>query len=464
MSIRMSLKKGLLFISLLLSIIGLLISCLGGNNGYDNIITEDAEILYFSLKSDSVPNLANVVFSIDQDQSVIYNNDSMPYLTEIKDKVIVTYTSAAQTNNVLNITNGDSTWVSSGDSLDVSKPLKLRVYAVNGSTTKEYTMKLNIHQVDPDSVQYVQIASDQVFLQAENLQTILYKDNYFTFTQTNGEINLYSSSDAVNWTSVTLTGLPANTVIRGIQSSAERLFAYTSDGDYYVCADSTASDWSKINLPYPVVTILGYLKLGQGQPQLSEGLSLIVKKDGQNVFAFQAYDNRLMNPVGSYWTYGDVVPVDFPLSEFASIQSERLKLGYVTIIGGLSSAGAMMNDVWSSGNGLYWAKLTNTTFIFPPLQGANVIAYNNEFWIINGKEKDGTYNRGVYFSKDGGTTWVLKGTQSLYPDVYPRRYGASAVVDRNGINFYILGGRSENEGVLTDIWTGFINRQTFLIK
>ena len=450
--IRMSLKKGLLFISSLLFIISLLTSCLG-SNVYDNIVTEDAEILYFNLSSDSVPTLVNVVFSIDQGNNVIYNNDSMPYLTEIKDKVIVNYTSAAQANNVLNITDGDSIWVSSGDSLDVSKPLSFKVFAVNGTTTKTYTIKLNIHQVDPDSVQYMQVASDQAFLQAEDLKTILFKDNYFTFTQTKDEIKLYSSSDAINWNEISLSGLPANTVIRGIVSNGDTLFAYTPDGDYYECTGSTASNWSKVNLDYPVVTILGYLKPGQGQPQLSEGLSVIVKKDNQNVFAFLS---------NNQWTYGDIVPDNFPVSDFASFQSERMKLGYVTIIGGLSSAGEVMNDVWSTGNGLYWARLTNTTFIFPPLQGANVIEYNNEFWIVNGKDKDSWYNPGIYSSKDGGTTWVFRGTQSLYPDYYPKRFGASAVVDRNGVYFYILGGQSGNGGILTDMWKGLINSQTFI--
>ena len=450
--IRMSLKKGLLFISSLLFIIGLLTSCLG-SNGYDNIVTEDAEILYFSLSSDSVPTLANVVFSIDQDNNVIYNNDSMPYLTEIKDKVIVTYTSAAQTNNVLNKTDGDSIWVNSGDSLDVSKPLTFKVFAVNGTTTKTYTVKLNIHQVDPDSVQYMQVASAQAFLQAENLQTILFNDNYYTFTQTSGTIKLYTSSDAINWSETSLYGLPANTVIGGIVSNGNTLFAYTADGDYYECTDSLASEWSKVNLDYPVVAVLGYLKLGQGQPQLSEGLSFIVKKDNQDVFAFLS---------NNQWTYGDAVPDNFPVSGFASFQSERMKLGYVTIIGGFSLAGEVVNDVWSTGDGLYWARLTNTSYIFPPLQDANVIAYNNEFWILNGVGQDGEYNQGVYASKDGGTTWVLRGTQSLYPDFYPKRYGASAVVDRNGIYFYILGGQSENGGALTDIWKGLINSQTFV--
>ena len=455
-SIRMSLKNGLLIISSLVLIVSLLTSCLG-NNEYDPIpVTEDAEILYFSLSSDSVPDLKNVVFSIDQDRNEIYNRDSMAYLTEIEDKVIVTYTSAAQTDNVMNITDGDSIWVKSGDSIDVSKPLLLKTFAVNGNATKIYTVKLNIHQIDPDSVQYMQVASGQAFLYAEEMHATWFKDIYYTFTRTNDEIKLYISLDAVNWSVVPLLGLPANTVVRGIQGNGDKLFAYTTAGDYYECAGSTASEWVKINLDYPVVSILGYLKLGQGQPQLNEGLSLIVKKDNQDVFAFLSGENQL--------TFGDVAPDNFPVSDFASFQSERMKLGYVTIIGGLSSTGGVLNDVWSTGNGVYWARLTHTAAVFPPLRGANVIEYNNEYWILNGKLNDDTYNPGIYFSIDGGTTWVLREEKCFFPEDYTNRHGSSAVVDRDGICFYILGGRNESAGVLTDIWRGFLNNRTFAVK
>jgi hypothetical protein len=440
-------KNGLIISSLLL-IISLLTSC-SGNNEYDEIPdTEDAEILFFNLSNDSVPALKNVVFSIDQTHNLIYNHDSMAYLTEIKYKVIVNYTSEAGNNNVLNVTDGDSIWIKSGDSIDVSKPLSLRTYSLSGKTTKTYTVKLNIHQVDPDSVKYIKIASDQAFLQAEEIQTILFKDIFFTFTKNSDEIELYRSSNAVDWEKIQLTGLPANTVVRGIRSNDEKLFAYTVDGNYYECTNVT--NWSKINLDYPVVSILGYLKLGEGQSQLKEGLSLIIRKDNQDVFALIA-DNQ--------WIFGDIIPAGFPVSDFASFSSERMKLGYLTVIGGLSLTGEVLNNTWSTGNGSYWAKLTNTESAFPPLRGANVIYYNDEYWVLNGKQSDNTYNPGVYSSIDGGANWSLSAKKCFYPENYPKRYGASVVVDGKGIYFYILGGK--NDTVLPEIWKGYINRQAF---
>lgn len=454
---RMSFKNGLIILSFFL-ITGLLASCLGSTE-YDEIPdTEDAEILSFSLSSDSVissdslTTLSSVVFSIDQHSSRIYNHDSMAYRTEIKHKVIVTYTTASG-NNLLNITDGDSTWIKSGDSLDVSKPAQLKSFSLYGTTTKTYTFELNIHQIDPDSVQYQKIVPNQGFLQSYEIQTILFKDKFHTFIKDNGEIKLYSSSDAVEWTVTSPHGLPNNTVVRGIKSNGEKLFAYTANGNYYESTD--AYEWMPIALDYPVVSVLGFLKPGEGQPLLKEGLSLIVKKEGRNVFAY----------LSDTISFGDTVtvPAGFPVSDFASFNNERLKLGYLTVIGGISQTDDVLNKVWSTKDGLYWAELTNTNTdnVFPRLRGANVLDYNNEYWLLNGKRSDGSYNPEVYFSNDGGTTWTVKPEKCRTPEDYPKRYGATAVVDDEGIYFYILGGKSENEAPLPEIWKGYLNKQTF---
>jgi uncharacterized Zn ribbon protein len=448
----MSSKNGLIIL-LLFPVIGLLVSCLE-NSEYDEIpYTEDAEILSFSLSNDSISTLANVVFSIDQKNNLIYNHDSMAYLTEIKYKAIVTYTTASG-NSVLNVTDGDSTWVKSGDSIDVTKPLKLKSYALGGNTTKTYTFKLNIHQIDPDSVQYQAIATNRDFLQSEEIRSFLFKDNFHTFTKTGEGIKLYSSLNAVDWAETPLHGLPAGTVVRGIKSNGEKLFAYTAAGDYYESTD--AENWEQIPLGYSVVSILGYLKLNNGQPQLKEGLSLIVKKDSQNVFAYRVQDEDTCR-------VGDAAPDSFPVADFASFNNERLKLGYLTLVGGLSSTDEVLNKVWSTADGLYWAELTNTNTgnVFPHLRGANVLDYNGEYWLLNGKLNDGSYNSEVYFSKDGGTTWTLKPEKCRVPENYTKRYGASAIVDGKGVYFYILGGKSENEEFLPEIWKGYLNKQTF---
>ncbi|GHT12895.1 hypothetical protein FACS189426_16980 [Bacteroidia bacterium] len=424
-------------------------SCLGGDNFEDNFIPTDAEIVAFSLSHDSVSELKTVVFSIDQKQNLIYNYDSMTYLTDIKEKVIINYTTAAGVNNILNITNGDSVWVNSGDSIDISVPLKLKVFALDGNTTKEYSAQLNIHQIDPDSVQYQKFASDLPFLQTEETKTILFGGRFFTFSKIENDLQLYSSSDAINWQKETLSGLPATILIKGIQQNKDQIFAYSQEGNLYTSQDANADTWRQVNTEYPVVGILGFLNASANQ---LEGLSVVVEKEGEKVFAFTHNSTD--------WTYSSsAIPTDFPLHDFSSLSYTVMKTERITNIGGVSSDGTVQNAVWSTQTGLYWAKISDNRQIFPPLAGANAFYYNDEFWLTNGQLSDGTYNKEVYYSTDGGNTWFIKPEKYQTPEDFTARSSASLVVDGEGKYFYIIGGK--NSTVLPEIWKAFQNKKEF---
>jgi hypothetical protein len=127
-------------------------------------------------------------------------------------------------------------------------------------------------------------------------------------------------------------------------------------------------------------------------------------------------------------------------------------------VGGITASGKL-NTVWSTENGLYWSERSVQEGRFPLLEGANAFLYNNEFYLLNGKLPDGTYNKKVYFSIDGGTSWKEKPAKYQPLENYPFRQNASLVVDKDGKYFYIIGGESGT--ILTDIWQAFLNKKTF---
>lgn len=449
---KITFKNGLYLISFSI-LVSVMASCLGNNN-YDEIYSiTDAELLSFSLSSDSVPDLANVVFSIDQREEIglIYNYDSMAYQTKIEDKVMVTYTSGTGTDNVLNITGGDSIWVKSGDSIDISQPLTLKVFALNGTTVKLYNVRLNIHQVDPDSMQYSQTASELPFLQTDDTKTVIFNDRFLTYSKIGNEIQLYTSSDAKNWVREAVSGLPANAVIRGIQSNKNQLFVYTDEGELYVRSNPAVDQWELVNKPasIKVKSILGYLNAGAKQ---SEGLSMVIETGGINTFAFTEDFTQ--------WEYDSITPIpdNFPLYDFSNYSYEVMYSQRISIFGGISLNGVVQNAVWSTENGRYWAKLSDDINVFPPLEGANVFYYNNEFWLINGKSDD-DYNKKIYYSIDGGVTWQIKPEKCQLPEDYTGRYNASLVTDKENKYFYIIGGKQVS--VLSDVWKGLLNKMEF---
>ena len=136
-----------------------LFSCLGGGDEIEYEVSTDAQLISFSLSSDSLSVLATAKFSIDQKENLIYNYDSLPFLTDtakIASRAKVSFTTGSGVSASVRVEHldGDTAWVATGDSLRFASPFKLKLYAPDGKTHKTYTVTINIHQIDPDSVQY----------------------------------------------------------------------------------------------------------------------------------------------------------------------------------------------------------------------------------------------------------------------------------------------------------------------
>ena len=463
-------KRGLYIFSIS-ALVSIMTSCLGNGGETDTYPVTDAELLAFWLyHTDSIPELSDVAFTIDHNGSsvgMIYNKDSMAYNTILPEKVFIGYISGSGFDNVLNITNGDSIWLKQGDSIDITVPQTLQVHALDGKTKKLYIAQLNIHQVNPDSIQYHQLVTDLPFLKCEDTKTLLFNNRFLTYSKIENKVQLNTSSDAVNWTNEGESGLPDNTVINGIQSSGSTLFAYTEDGDLYFRNDPTNDQWVLANKPFSIKikSILGYLNAG---PKQKEGLCLVIEIGGKNTFAFT---NDFLQ-----WEYDSAVPVadDFPLYEFSSCSHQIMLTERITIFGGISSEGTIRNAAWSTETGRYWAKLTANVNVFPLMKGANTFYYDNEFWMING-ETDNDFNENTYYSTDGGVTWRKKMYKYIddytgdtvedflyaFPEDYTLRYGASLVIDKDNKYFYIIGGKQNDGASLSDVWKGFLNKKEF---
>jgi hypothetical protein len=157
------------------------------------------------------------------------------------------------------------------------------------------------------------------------------------------------------------------------------------------------------------------------------------------------------------WLYGDKVPADFPVSGFSSIKYNKMSLDRLTVVGGNNSSGAPQNAVWSTSNGVYWAKLTDSNQgLFPVMEGSNVFTYNGMIYLLNGRLENGNFNKVTYCSKDGGVTWQVAQEKTYLPEDYSGRYGASVVVDKDNCQC-IIGGYG-SAGLLKDVWKGILNK------
>jgi hypothetical protein len=422
----------------------------------DTYPMRDAEIVSFSLSNDSIPELATTVFTIDQNHGgdgKIYNKDSLAFLTDLtKFKVIVTYSNDYGTSSLQSIIGTDTTWITSGDSLDVSVlPLHLRSLAYDNEPWKHYYLTVNVHQIDPDSNQYKRVASGLSFLQTEDIKAITFKEKYYLFSKNGGALQLYEFTDTFKtWTALNLTGLPANTVVRDIQTTKDSLYAFTETGELYV-SDDAATGWTQIATPYPVVNVPGYRYASAVQKAV---LCVVFDDGGKKVFGFK-YE-------GEDWTIGGEAPDNFPVRDYSVFNRETVTLQRLTVIGGMSASSKPLNTVWSlHQDSLKWAQLqSNPDFAFPALIGANIFDYDGKFRVFNGKDENEGYNEKIYYSIDGGITWAKDTVKVRRPSNYDERYGATSTVSPDGKYFYIIGGKFHTM-FENDIWQCYRNGATF---
>jgi hypothetical protein len=161
----MRIKTGLSISLVVLSLMGL-VSCWGTSDNPTYEVSTDAQLISFAISHDTLTVLSTAKFSIDQAQNLIYNRDSLPYLTDtakIASRAKVAYTagSGLSTSARIEYLSGDTAWVASGDTLLLAPQFYLRLYALSGNS-KTYTVSINMHQIDPDSVQYQPVDASAV--------------------------------------------------------------------------------------------------------------------------------------------------------------------------------------------------------------------------------------------------------------------------------------------------------------
>ncbi len=144
-------------------------SCLN-NNDYEISYSSESSITGFSIGTLYIDKVgtdqngddsayidtitfSNYYFTIDQSTRTIENKDSFPVGT-YTDKVTTSITYDSGSGLLFYRPNGsssDTLWTST-DSIDFTEPLEFRVYLYNGLIGSPYTIKLNVHQVEPDTI------------------------------------------------------------------------------------------------------------------------------------------------------------------------------------------------------------------------------------------------------------------------------------------------------------------------
>jgi hypothetical protein len=414
-------------------------------------------------ENDSIPGLEDAVFTLEYD-SVIVNLDSLPFQTRI-DSVFPSFTFRSSAGKYLIMkdslgTGLDTVPLIGNDTIDFNKVLRVVNFAADGKTQQSYQIKVNVHQVEPELYVWNRKVN-QIFTHDSNVQKAIFFSNKFLFyagADTNNY--LYSSSNAVNWVSETLVGLPVNCNFRNITAFNNKLYLVHDDGNVYSSADGYT--WTSLNPGVAGYAIINLLF------ELDNNLWSLFKNQLTQKYYFGTSTD------GAAWVINEMIPEDFPVVGFASLSiKSRTNKTKAVVIGGYDSQSDLLSSVWSVQKNIFneykWVDFTNgNNASLKPNAGGSVINYDNKLVLFGGLVNDSNVVESVYMeSIDEGLTW--RRTDSInnviedlsIPLSYQPRTYSSVIHDETSHYIYLFGGKTDDR-IFSDVWVGKLNRLSFL--
>lgn len=478
--------------------IGILCSCNSESSSFSYINPKNLAVTSFSLKADSKnPGLDSVYFSIDLDHAIIFNADSLRKGTKI-DKVVPLISFGNNVSEATIIMKGGETregevdyQKNATDSIDFTGDVWLRVKADNDAIGMTYRIKVNVHQMDADSLFWDNVSHSKASSRLENPQKMktielggktvsLVEENDGTYSTVRYE-SLESLQNAV--TEITL---PFKPQLQTLCSTGDSAWILDDAGELWQ-SDAELGNWQSSGQVW--IALIGTYN----------GSAIGLKKGG-NATLFAQYPLINLNE--------KEIPSDFPIygfSNFVTLENKWTSSPVAFFVGGVESNGKSSNKTWAF-DGAEWICLS--TGGIPAVEGSSVIPYYhfrpsangksmieyNVWLMIGGRKSDGSFNRDVYISYNNGVNWTIGTTNMQLPETIPSMiYCDNIVADidksanlsdawtRAQINqrrisyqvsgdiitwdcpyIYLFGGYSPEGKLYTDIWRGVLGRLTFM--
>jgi len=454
----------------------LLSSCLGTNT--PTTVSSDRTFVSLTFATnDSIPYISTAKFTLNADSMTIVNVDSLPYKTRI-DSVYPTFTFKSSSRATMFFPVGykykkDSAVITGKDTVDFSnltQPIRVRNYAADGKIYKDYFVKVNVHQVDPELYIWNNVTGDIDSHSATSQKAITVNDTIFYYLNNATNAYLYKSTDGKTWSELALTNFPANTPLNDIQWFNGKLF-FTQDGDISnsstnkIYSSSNSRDWTaKSSADYNYTSLLFILN--------NKLWAIMQSKADLKYHLANSTD-------GDIWSVLGEISADFPVREFASLTFlSRTGRPKVIVTGGISQTNEQLKTNWSTLDGINWIDFSIENHSLDTLAlGASIISYDEKL-LLFGLRSDNSKSH-YKVSKDEGLSWQIPdSTYNYLPKDFESRNYQSVVVykprtyskydtkqqDIESNRIYIIGGKTPTSVIKSDVWTGKLNRKNFLIQ
>lgn len=450
----------------------------------------NAAVKSFSLAEDSkiINGLDSVFFSIDLVKGQIFNADSLPVGTKVTKLVpkIVTYNGVSVAELTVSRAGKADTIINylrnSSDSVDFTNPVKLRLVSTDGLVERNYTIKVNVHNMKVDSLAWGRqdrTNLPSVFGYPAQQRTVRKGDSFYCLTRSEGKYCIASFVKGVgslNHGLPVLTDWDSNLVVfdftpdvDSFSANEDALFILDTSGNLYTSADGM--NWEATNLNWHAI-YGGYGNTLVGSVNTSDGWKI------------------------QQWPSGALVnlPEGMPVSDTSvpvQYSFEMSDVSQMLIVGGRRADGILSAETWGY-DGTSWAKISQRS-LPKGLEGVAVARYyslsSKKFWDVKemptllafgGRTADGTMNTTVYMSDDYGYHWLEAPVSLQLPDYLTPVFNAQAYVMTSDLSgevyvpkisrpeiewecpyIYIFGGINVSGTLQNTVWRGVIQYFTF---
>jgi hypothetical protein len=457
--VNIVIKKDIQKLFLLLFLTFISVSCWDNFEEHEYI---SANVLTFGFEQqDTCPGIEYYTFNINQFTGQIYNLDSLPYKSYV-DYLLPSITFQSTDGKVY---MNDSLWETK-DTIDFTKPVILKNNSADGKWTRTYTINVNVHKVDPDSM-LVQYLSDKFPTDNARNKIIRLTDGSFKayFASQTGGLSAWKAiGTSEAWSKQVVSGLNETMNLQSLCVFNSRYFICSESGKLY--SSDNGYDWNLSTGRSDFLTLYGSINRKYLNEQYPAYLIGLVKGSSGEVLPAKSYD-------GLNWTVGSALDADFPVTDYASVKGTNVTgVQFYTVATGLRKDGEFSTSVWSTENGLDWILVQNKT-LFPKLyaankKGAHLFYYDNNLVCLGGVDSKGNFISDLKISKDKGKTWInapenwiLKPLEKgmAYGSVYLESI-EDTVNDKNR-EFMIFFGGQEKSGVSSGIWKSYLNKMIF---
>lgn len=420
-------------------------SCLDSNENYE--YSSDATIHAFGL--DTVYG-KHYSFSIDHLERVIFNKDSLPVGADtIIDRILIDTMTVAGW-----ITSGEQDTVfNMKDSVDLRPAMnndigmKFRVHAADMLTIREYTLKVNVHKQDPDSLVWKNMREEgAVFNNTATTgeqRSVLLNNDLLVYTTNTTVYKTSTTPYQYKWTEASVSNLPLNAKLTSVINFEGKLYMTTGNGDVYASSNGTV--WEKVNgLSTNIIALVACFESNEvsHQPATLVGISHN-NTDGKNYFCNTSD--------GLMWTITENVPSGFPTENIYATSLTTANGVEKVVVVGMPRADEKQTVPWFSLDGEGWASLSTTSNTFcPGMANPSIMHYGGQFYCFGG-----TFDA-IYSSKTG-IAWYQTKKKFLLPKEVKGKEVYSMTIDKNNFIWIVFGGK----GTQNEVWRGRLNKLGF---